>query len=181
MVCPRCISTVSRVLTNVGLPVQEVKLGEAVLNELETNLDFEKINQALQPEGFELIYDRDKQLSEKIKNLLIQYLAQIQTQRALITTSAYLSDQLHLPYQQLSKIFSAQEHITIEQYFIRLKIEKVKELLSYQQLTLSEIAYQLKYSSVQHLSNQFRKVTGLSVSEYKQTSVAPRTSLDALT
>ncbi|GEO02540.1 hypothetical protein AAE02nite_02040 [Adhaeribacter aerolatus] len=180
MVCPRCISTVTRVLTEAGLPVAEVTLGEAKLAAPDVNLDFDALNQALQQEGFELIYDREKQLSEKIKNLLIHYLEHFQTHYEPVTTSVFLSEKLNLPYQQLSKVFSRQEGTTIEKYFIRLKIEKVKELLSYNQLTLSEIAYQLKYSSVQHLSNQFKKVTGLSVSDYKSGAAATRTSLDSL-
>lgn len=180
MVCPRCISTVTRVLTQVGLPVEKVILGEAQLAVPAANVDFDYLNQALQQEGFELIYDREKQLSEKIKNLLIDYLGHFQTEYEPITTSAFLSEKLNMPYQQLSKIFSRQENTTVEKYFIRLKIEKVKELLSYNQLTLSEIAYELKYSSLQHLSNQFKKVTGLSVSEYKNGSPAPRTPLDSI-
>ena len=180
MVCPRCISTVTRVLTEAGLPVAEVTLGEARLSATEANLDFDALNLTLQQEGFELIYDREKQLSEKIKNLLIDYLEHFQRDYEPVTTSAFLADKLNLPYQQLSKVFSKQEGTTIEKYFIRLKIEKVKELLSYNQLTLSEIAYQLKYSSVQHLSNQFKKVTGLSVSDYKNGAPASRTPLDSL-
>jgi AraC family transcriptional regulator len=179
MVCPRCISTVTRVLQEAGLQVGEVKLGEALV-QAEPEPDYEQLNAALKKEGFELIYDREKQLAESIKTILIDYLEHYQTQYAPVTTSVFLSEKLHLPYQQLSKIFSRQMGITIEKYFIKLKIEKVKELLSYNQLTLSEIAYQLKYSSVQHLSNQFRKVTGISVSDYKQHPTAPRTSLDAL-
>jgi AraC family transcriptional regulator len=179
MVCPRCISTVTRVLQESGLDVAAVKLGEA---RLQGDLvpDYEKLNAALKAEGFEVIYNREKQLSESIKTILIDYLEHYQTQYEPVTTSVFLSEKLHLPYQQLSKVFSRQEGITIEKYFIKLKIEKVKELLSYNQLTLSEIAYQLKYSSVQHLSNQFRKVAGISVSDYKQHPTAPRTSLDAL-
>lgn len=179
MVCPRCISTVARVLQEAGLQVGEVKLGEARI-QAEPAPDYGQLNAALEKEGFEVIYDREKQLSESIKNTLIDYLEHYQTQYEPVTTSVFLSEKLHLPYQQLSKVFSRQEGITIEKYFIKLKIEKVKELLSYNQLTLSEIAYQLKYSSVQHLSNQFRKVTGISVSDYKQQQEAPRTSLDAL-
>lgn len=179
MVCPRCISTVTRVLQEAGLEVAEVKLGEARIRR-GTIPDFEQLNAALQKEGFEVLYDREKQLSESIKNILIDYLEHYQTQYEPVTTSVFLSEKLQLPYQQLSKVFSRQEGVTIEKFFIRLKIEKVKELLSYNQLTLSEIAYQLKYSSVQHLSNQFRKVAGVSVSDYKQQPAPPRTSLDAL-
>jgi AraC family transcriptional regulator len=178
MVCPRCISTVTRVLQESGLNVEEVKLGEA---RIQGTPDYERLHAALKKEGFEVIYDREKQLSESIKNILIDYLEHYQTQYEPVTTSVFLAEKLNLPYQHLSKIFSRQENITIEKYFIKLKIEKVKELLSYNQLTLSEIAYQLKYSSVQHLSNQFKKVAGISVSDYKQHPAPTRTSLDALT
>jgi AraC family transcriptional regulator len=180
MVCPRCISTVTRVLQESGLSVEEVRLGEARIQG-EATPDYDRLNAALKTEGFEVIYDREKQLSESIKNILIDYLDHYQTQYEPVTTSVFLSEKLNLPYQHLSKIFSRQENITIEKYFIKLKIEKVKELLSYNQLTLSQIAYQLKYSSVQHLSNQFKKVTGISVSDYKQDPASTRTSLDALT
>ena len=179
MVCPRCISTVKRLLTEAGLQVKEVKLGEAVV-EADNSLDLEFFNNALTEEGFELLYDREKQLVEKIKSLLIHYLEHYQTEYEPVTTSAFLADKLHIPYQQLSKVFSRQENTTIEKYFIKLKIEKVKELLSYQQLTLSEIAFSLKYSSVQHLSTQFKKTTGFSVSEFKHAVAPSRTSLDAL-
>jgi len=180
MVCPRCISTVSRVLSDAGLEATHVELGEALVNEPTDKIDFEKVNASLQQEGFELIYDREKQLSEKIKAILIDYLEHYQSQYEPVTTSVFLSEKLHLPYPQLSKIFSRQENTTIEKYFIKLKIEKVKELISYNQLTLSEIAYRLKYSSVQHLSNQFKKTTGMSVSDYKNLPSPHRTSLDAL-
>jgi AraC family transcriptional regulator len=179
MVCPRCISTVTRVLQASGLTVEAVSLGEARIQGTGAP-DYDQLNAALKTEGFELIYDREKQLSESIKNILIDYLEHYQSQYEPVTTSVFLAEKLHLPYQQLSKVFSRQEGTTIEKYFIKLKIEKVKELLSYNQLTLSEIAYQLKYSSVQHLSNQFRKVTGISVSDYKQQPPSSRISLDAL-
>ena len=179
MVCPRCISTVKQILTDAGLQVEEVKLGEALIQTQDLP-DLEALNAALEQEGFALIYDREKQLSEKIKTLLIDYLEHYQSQYEPITTSSFLSEKINIPYQQLSKVFSRQENTTIEKFFIKLKIEKVKELLSYHQLTLSEIAFRLKYSSVQHLSNQFKKVTGQSVSEYKLTAAPDRTSLDAL-
>jgi AraC family transcriptional regulator len=180
MVCPRCISTVTRVLEHCGLQVGPVSLGQAHIHG-NAALDYTHLSAALQAEGFEVIQNREQQLSESIKNILIDYLAHYQAQYEPVTTSVFLSERLQLPYQQLSKVFSRQENITVEKYFIKLKIEKVKELLSYNELTLSEIAYQLKYSSVQHLSNQFKKVAGTSVSDYKHQPAAGRTSLDALT
>ena len=180
MVCPRCISTVSAVLSGAGIQVQHVTLGEAIIQTPSEGINESVLREALQQQGFELLSDREKQITEKIKATLIDYLEHFQTHYEPVTTSVFLAEKLDIPYQQLSKIFSRQENNTIEKYFIRLKIEKVKELLSYHQLTLSEIAYQLKYSSVQHLSNQFKKITGLSVSDYKNSTIPARTSLDAL-
>jgi AraC family transcriptional regulator len=177
MVCPRCISTVTRVLQEQGLQVNDVQLGYA---EVAGHPDAAKIDAALQPEGFTLLLDRDKQLVEKIKNTLIDYLQHFETAYQPVTTSVYLSEKLDTDYSYLSKVFSRLEPTTIEKYFILLKIERVKELLSYGQLTLSEIAHQLQYSSVQHLSNQFKKITGQSVSEYKNTIQPTRTPLDAI-
>ncbi|WP_034256782.1 helix-turn-helix domain-containing protein [Adhaeribacter aquaticus] len=180
MVCPRCISTVTRVLQKAGLEVNQVTLGEATVALPKDYANFNQVNSDLLQEGFELIADPEKQVSEKIKTILIDYLEHYQTNYEPVTTSSFLSEKTGIPYPQLSKIFSRQENITIEKYFIKLKIEKVKELLSYGQLTLSEIAFNLKYSSVQHLSNQFKKVTGISVSEYKHAATPSRNSLDAL-
>ncbi|WP_228467001.1 AraC family transcriptional regulator [Adhaeribacter swui] len=177
MVCPRCISTVTRVLQEQGLQVNEVQLGYA---EVSGHPDLTKIDAALQPEGFTLLLDRDRQLVEKIKNTLIDYLQHFETAYQPVTTSVYLAEKLDTDYSYLSKVFSRLEPLTIEKYFILLKIERVKELLSYGQLTLSEIAHQLQYSSVQHLSNQFKKITGQSVSEYKNSLQPTRTPLDAI-
>jgi AraC-like DNA-binding protein len=177
MVCPRCISTVTRVLQDQGLIVNQVQLGQA---EVTGTPDLPALDAALQQEGFALLHNRDRQLVEKIKTTLIDYLQHFQTAYQPVTTSVYLAEKLDQDYQYLSKVFSRLEHITIEKYFILLKIERVKELLSYGQLTLSEIAYQLQYSSVQHLSNQFKKVTGQSVSEYKNAHQPNRTPLDAI-
>ncbi|WP_199200273.1 AraC family transcriptional regulator [Adhaeribacter arboris] len=177
MVCPRCISTVTRVLQEQGLEVNNVQLGFA---QVTGQSDLVRIEAALQPEGFALLQDRDQQLVEKIKNTLIDYLQHFETAYQPVTTSVYLSEKLGIDYSYLSKVFSRLEPVTIEKYFILLKIERVKELLSYGQLTLSEIAHQLQYSSVQHLSNQFKKITGQSVSEYKNSIHPARTPLDAI-
>lgn len=177
MVCPRCISTVTRVLQQHGLQVNEVQLGQAAVT---GTPDLPVLDAALQQEGFTLLQDRDRQLVEKIKTVLIDYLQHFETAYQPVTTSVYLSEKLGADYQYLSKVFSRLEPLTIEKYFILLKIERVKELVSYGQLTLSEIAHQLQYSSVQHLSNQFKKITGQSVSEYKNDSQPSRTPLDAI-
>lgn len=178
MVCPRCISAVTEVLTREGAQVEEVVLGEARIRPPQPNL--QRLDQALHQIGFELIYDKEKQTVEQIKAILIDYLQHLKTAYQPITTSAFLAEKTGLNYPYLSKLFSKYEGLTIEKYFIRLKIERVKELLSYNEMTLSEIAWELKYSSVQHLSNQFRKVTGLSVSDYKSSHEVSRIPLNEL-
>ncbi|WP_192823222.1 helix-turn-helix transcriptional regulator [Rufibacter sp. LB8] len=178
MVCPRCIATVTQVLTEQGLDVKEVKLGEAVVAGHVENLA--EVDAALHQHGFELLQEKDEQLTDLIKTALLAYQRELEQGTMPLTTSVYLSEKLGVSYQHLSKIFSQHTHTTIEKYLIRLKIERVKELLSYGQFTLSEIAYQLQYSSVQHLSNQFKKVTGVSVSDFKKNPSIERLPLDNL-
>ena len=130
--------------------------------------------------GFELLLGRAEQLTEQIKTVLADYLEHLRTARSPLTTSAFLTDRFAATYSHLSKVFSRTAHLTIEKYLIRLKIERVKELLSYGELTLNQIADQMRYSSGQHLSNQFRQVTGYSVSEFRRLMLPERVSLDAL-
>jgi AraC family transcriptional regulator len=179
MVCPRCISVVGSTLRGLGLPVEEVRLGEAVVQSAE--VDWVLIDSQLRKSGFELIFDKEGQMVEHLKAALLSYVAYLETPARLVSNlSSYLSDQFSTSYSSLSKTFSHTEHTTLEKYLILLKIERVKELLSYNELTLSEIAFRLRYSSVQALSNQFKKVTGLSVSEFRQQTAFHRKSLDAL-
>jgi AraC-like DNA-binding protein len=180
MVCPRCVATVTDVLTQQGLAVQEVKLGEAVVTG-DQEPDIPAVSEALQAHGFELLQEKDEQLTDLIKTTLLEYQHHLEEEYHPITTSVYLSEKLGMSYQHLSKVFSQHTDTTIEKYLIRLKIERVKELISYGELTLSEIAFKLQYSSVQHLSNQFKKVTGISVTDYKKNPTIDRTSLDKLT
>ncbi|GAB2529457.1 helix-turn-helix domain-containing protein [Rufibacter soli] len=179
MVCPRCISTVAKVLAAQGLTVQEVKLGEATVASAQ-EVDVPRLSDALQAHGFELLQEKDEQLTERIKTTLLEYQHQLEEAYQPITTSVYLSKKLAMSYQHLSKVFSQHTGTTLEKYLIRLKIERVKELISYGELTLSEIAHRLQYSSVQHLSNQFRKVTGVSVTDYKKDPSINRFPLDNL-
>jgi AraC-like DNA-binding protein len=178
MVCPRCISTVRETLTSLGLHVQSVQLGEVEV--AETEFHSSEIDQALRQHGFELIMEKEEQTVARIKAALLDYLASLEKEKKPVNLSSYLSESLRVSYPNLSKTFSRVENTTIEKYLILLRIERVKELLSYQELTLSEIAYRLRYSSVQALSNQFRKVTGLSVSDYRHEAAPLRKSLDAL-
>jgi AraC family transcriptional regulator len=178
MVCPRCISTVRETLTGLGLHVEAIQLGEVAVSE--TEFQASDVDQALRKHGFELITEKEAQTITRIKATLIDYLADLETHKKLVNLSSYLSERLQVSYPNLSKTFSRFENTTIEKYLILLRIERVKELLSYQELTLSEIAYRLRYSSVQALSSQFRKVTGLSVSDYRHEATPLRKSLDTL-
>jgi AraC-like DNA-binding protein len=169
---------VREALAGLGLHVQSVQLGEAEV--AETQFHSSEVDEALRKHGFELITEKEEQMVTRIKAALIDYLANLETQKKTVNLSSYLSERFQVSYPNLSKTFSRVENTTIEKYLILLRIERVKELLSYQELTLSEIAYRLRYSSVQALSNQFRKVAGRSVSDYRHEAIPPRTSLDAL-
>ncbi len=177
MVCPRCKSVVQTVMQKLGLQVVDIELGEVKVL-VEKSTDLENLNQQLKNEGFELIFDREKQIVAQIKTYLLEYLEKIEFLH--VKLSDYLATKTDLNYIYLSKIFSANENITIEKFFILLKIEKVKELLTYKELSLSEISYQLAYSSVQALSRQFKTITGLTVSEFKEQANNSRKSLDKL-
>ena len=177
MVCPRCIMVVQSELEKSGFTPLSVSLGEVVFEkELAVN-DQEIIAKTLQNVGFEIIEDQKKQGVEKVKNLIID-LVQNQNSALKNTLSDYLSTQLDCDYKYITTLFTELEGTTIEKYFIAQKIEKVKELLVYNELTLSEIAFQLQYSSVAHLSNQFKSVTGLTPSYFKNLRADRRIPLD---
>jgi AraC family transcriptional regulator len=178
MVCGRCIRVVREELTNLGIKVIEVKLGEATLA-LKPKLSIEDVKNALTENGFELIEDKRAKIVEKIKNVIIELVhhsAELELLRE--NYSRYIEEHVGQSYNSLSKLFSSLENTTIEKYLILQKIEKVKELLVYGELTLSEIAYKLGYSSVQHLSNQFKQITGFTPSSFKEIKRIKRNSID---
>jgi AraC-like DNA-binding protein len=179
MVCTRCIEAVREILTAQAVTVRQIRLGEAEV----TNLTAEKrsiIESRLATKGFALIQQPQQRLTEKVKTALIHYLASIENESNPEKLSTYLARALCMSYSHLSETFAHCYGQTIEQFFIRLKIERIKELLSYQELTLTQIADKLGYSSVQALSNQFKKVTGLTVSEYKAQFLPARIGWDRL-
>lgn len=176
MVCPRCIMAVESSLAQLGLVFDKVELGKVTLPNSASAKELADLEDKLTSMGFEILKDKEVQKIEKVKNLL-NTLVQGEVPAGLNLTS-YLTDHLAEDYSRLTTLFSSMEGITIEKYFINLKIEKAKELLFYQELTLSEIAWKLGYSSVQHLSTQFKKVTGMTPSEYKKLKDKPRTGLD---
>ncbi|MBS1744641.1 MAG: helix-turn-helix transcriptional regulator [Bacteroidetes bacterium] len=168
---------VKQELDRLGLKSKNIILGEVELEKEPSYTEKKQLVNTLVPLGFELIDDKKSRLIEKIKNTIIQL---VQQQDADIKTnlSDVLSKTLHHDYNYLSNLFSEVEGTTIEKYFIAQKLEKVKELLVYDELSLSEIAFRLNYSSVAYLSNQFKKVTGLTPSHFKQIRTEKRKPLD---
>lgn len=166
-------------LSKLGLDVKNVKLGEVLFAKELTPEEKANLDSVLIPLGFEVIDDKKSRLIEKIKSIII-HLVHHQDNNAKTNLSDVLSQQLHHDYNYLSNLFSEVEGTTIEKYFIAQKIEKVKELLVYDELSLSEIADRLNYSSVAYLSNQFKKVTGLTPSYFKQIKEDKRKPLDEI-
>ncbi|WP_108212318.1 AraC family transcriptional regulator [Pontibacter mucosus] len=178
MVCDRCKRVVAEELQKLGYTVHQVNLGEAEVSASEGNPDLEQIREMLESNGFELLDDRKTQLIEKVKLAVIELVREAGESDLHINTSDYIAEKLDLDYNYVSSLFSASEGITIEKYLILQRIELVKELLVYDELSLKEIAYKLGYSSVAHLSNQFKKVTGLTPSHFKKIKSDKRKTLD---
>lgn len=177
MVCGRCKMVVKDELIKFGLHPKNIELGEV---EIEEELNSNRKNQLdiiLQSFGFELIDDKKSRLIEKIKNNIVD-LVHYSEDQLHTKFSEYISNKLHHDYSYLSNLFSEIEGTTIEKYFIAQKMEKVKELLKYDELSLSEIADKLGYSSVSYLSNQFKKQTGLTPTFYKTLGQRKRKSID---
>ena len=166
MVCPRCGRVVREELENLGLQVQQVELGRAVVCS-KGELPLQQIREALEAAGFELLEDQKARLVEQIKNLIID-LVHHHPKELQVNYSDYIAERIGREYHYLSQLFSQLENVTIERYIILQKIERVKELLVYGELTLSEIAWQLHYSSVAHISSQFKQVTGFTPTEFKK-------------
>jgi len=180
MVCNRCIKAVNEELTKLGYEVLMVNLGEAVVESPDKSLDLIKIRKALRDNGFDLVDDKNSKIIEKIKVLIIDKIHHHNSKLEKFSFTKYLSNELGVNYSHLSSVFSSCEGITIEKFIIKQKIEKVKELLTYDEMNLSEIAFKLGYSSVQHLSNQFRQITGLKPSYFKKLKEHRRNPLDHL-
>lgn len=178
MVCPRCISAVEKTLNEIDINPIQVILGEITINGELNTIQTELLKQKLELLGFELLDDTHKQQIEKIKLIIINHIHHLNDNRFVF--SEIIADELNKEYSQLSKLFSATEGITIEHFVILQKTEKVKELLAYNQMNLSEIADLLGYSSVAHLSSQFKKTTGLTPSQFKAQGIHLRKTLDNL-
>ena len=178
MVCNRCIRVVDEEFRKLGLNIKNISLGEVnVEGELDDEM-IENIRRVLDDNGFDLIEDRKMKTIEQIKLFILELVRDDQKISGKVNISGYLTAIMNADYHYLSTLFSSVENITIEHYFILQKIERAKELLKYGEQTLSEIAYRLGYSSVAHLSAQFKKVTGMTANQFKSLTENIRKPLD---
>lgn len=179
MVCQRCIMTVENIFRQYNIPFDKVSLGEVQLEQKLSEKELKEVDKALHEVGFELIDTRINKIIEHIKQAMMEYL-NLGMDSQNLKLSSFITNKIPYDYSYLSDLFSSVEGKTIEQFFILQRIEKVKELLVYDQLSLTEISYQTGFSSVHHLSAQFKKVTGLTPSHFKKIGVEKRKSLDKL-
>jgi AraC-like DNA-binding protein len=177
MVCIRCKMVVKEELTKVGLHYTAVELGQAEILENISAEQHDQIKMALLKSGLELMDDKKSVLIQKIKNIIIE-LVHYTEEPLTINFSEFLSQKLSHDYTYLANLFSEVQGTTIEKFLIAHKIERVKELLVYDELNLTEIAYRMHYSSVAHLSTQFKKVTGLTPSHFKHLREKRRNMLE---
>lgn len=179
MVCSRCKMAVTAELEKYGLQPITVELGEIEIKENPSKEKLQQLDNSLRKLGFEVINNRKSRIIEKIKNTIVNLVHYADDDKK-INLSGLLIKELNYDYSYLSNLFSEVEGTTIEKYYINQKIEKVKELLIYDELSLSEIAFKLGYSSVAYLSNQFKKQTGLTPSFYKNMKKHKRTNIEEL-
>ena len=177
MVCNRCIMVVQQQLDKLNIGTSNIQLGEVETDNELSKEKVEELRNELAPLGFELLDDSKQKLIEKIKSIIIKHVHH-DTDDVQHKFSEILSRSLHKDYSYLSHLFSEVEGVTIEKYIINQKIEKVKELIIYDELSLSEIAYHMGYSSVAHLSSQFKKITGLTPSHFKKIKDNKRKPID---
>ena len=179
MVCPRCLRSVRTILNDMQIEYNRIELGIVGLNNELSEEQKEKLSNKLQTQGFELLNSEESKVINAIKSFVINKVHYTDaSQQSNHNLSDELSRVLHTSYSKLSKTFSRVEGVTIEQYLLQQRIKKVKELLSYGEKTISEIAFQLGYSSTAHLSSQFKKITGMSPSAFKKLNYNARKPLD---
>lgn len=179
MVCPRCITAVEQILEKNNLPVKYLRLGILELLQKPTVRQLKILAQDLLHTGFELLDDQKAQLIEQVKNLLIQKVQSGNIEEHFSLTK-FIGEKIFKDYSSISKLFSEVEGITLEQFFNLQKIEKVKEWLIYNEQSLTQIAFTLGYSSTQHLSSQFKKLTGMTPSHFKQIGALHRKPIDGV-
>lgn len=181
MVCNRCIMVVESIFKDQGLDPEKMSLGEVNLSKEISPERLSNLSIKLREKGFELIDDKKSLLLERIKSTVIDAIHHSDHFELKINWSHYLQEKLQTDYASLSALFSSINGITLEQYIIKQKIEKVKEYLFYDEMSVKEIAFKLGYSSVAHLSSQFKKITGLTPSEFKESrDISNRLALDQI-
>ena len=167
MVCNSCVKVIRNAFEKNEISVENIFLGQAKITYDKFKISKQNIEKILLDEGFELISDRETHIVEEIKHAIIDLVHHMNNIDSVVRKSEYLVEKLGMSYQQISKIFSKHENITLEKYTILQKIERIKALIDNDDYTLSEIAYMMDYSSVQHLSAQFKTITNVTVTEYK--------------
>jgi AraC family transcriptional regulator len=180
MVCDRCIMVVDQQLKALGLTVSRSELGHVTIVEDPDEGQLSKIRSSLKLLGFELLDEKREQMVEGIKNVIIEMVHHTEPNAIKINYSDFIASRLNKDYPYLSTLFSESEDITIEKYIINQKIERVKELLEYDELNLNQIALKMGYSSTAHLSTQFKNVTGITPSKFKLQDSKKRKPLDLI-
>ena len=180
MICTCCIKLLKMELEKAGVKIIAIRAGYAIIQFNNKENTISEISKIIENLGMELIKSRDQKIVEQIKTAVIEIIHHSNNVNSIVRKSEYLVEKLGFSYQYLSKLFSKHESITLEKYIILNKIERIKELIDSDEYSLSEISYMMDYSSVQYLSNQFKKETDMSVSEYKKSDKSIKRTLDNL-
>jgi len=180
MISHCCIRVIREDFETMGIRVDEISLGKATISYMEHEIAYDNIRSVLVDLGMDLIETRESRLVEQIKLAVVELIHHMNNMDSIVRKSEYLVEKTGLSYPYLSRIFSSHEHITLEKFIILNKIERIKELIDQEELTLSEISFMMDYSSVQYLSNQFKQTTGMTVSEYKESDRSSKKSIDRL-
>lgn len=180
MVCQCCIRVLGEEFEKAGISVVEISLGRARVMFDPDQVAMDDIREILNKLGTDLVETREHRLVEEIKLAVVELIHHMNNVDSIVRKSDYLVEKTGLSYPYLSRIFSSHEQITLEKFIILHKIERIKELIDQEELTLSEIAFMMDYSSVQYLSNQFKHTTGMTVSEYKESDRSSKRPIDNL-
>lgn len=180
MVCSSCKLLLKEKFEELGLIVKDISLGKVKVVQPEKAVSHEIINDMLIRYGFELVHNREDRIVGELKIAVIELIHHLNNVDSIVRKSDYIVEKLGLSYQYLSKVFSEHEHQTLEKYVILQKVERIKNLIDSDEFTLSEISYMMDYSSVQYLSNQFKSITGMTVSQYKESDRSSKRAIDQI-
>lgn len=180
MVCNCCIRVINEEFTKNDIIVISIELGKATISYNSNKINSKVIGNILKVNGFDLILDRETILVEQIKTAVIELVHYSNNVNSIIRKSDYIIEKLNMSYQNISKLFSKHENTTLEKFIILQKIERCKELIWQKEFTISEIAYMMDFSSLQHLSTTFKKVTGYSVSDYKKNGILNKKAIEMI-